>query len=582
MFRRKSSVLILPTAIFAVLQLAGCAAPPTQHNNATLDDIEASLGEGIESNTAPAKPPQSVSSALVPPVNLNLPGESNIDVEPRFDIKVDKANARQFFMGLVEGTPYNMVVHPKVHGRISLDLKNVTVPETMEAVRDVYGYDYERIGNAYRVYPDAIRTKIYKVDYLDVKRSGKSKMTVSSGQITENLASQPNGATNSGGNRTNRRTHGEASSGSGVDTVSESQFWNELRSSLQAMVHGEGRSVVVSPQSGVIVVRAMPDELRTVEHYLSTTQQIVQRQVIIEAKIIEVTLADGYRTGINWGGLFTSGADNSLTLGHIGGGSVLDTGASGIDGNTGNVNPASPSAVDGTAISAFGGVFTAALNIGKSFNAFIELLKTQGDVHVLSSPQVSTVNNQKAVIKVGSDEFFVTDVQSNVNTGTATTNQTSDVELTPFFSGVALDVIPQISAEGYITLHIHPSVVEVTEQIKDIGLSTDTTLTVPLANSSVRESDTIIRARSGQVVIIGGLMKTKTRDDQSSVPFFGDIPLIGGLFRHTRQLTTKSELVILLKPTVVDNDVKWAQNIRQIRERYRRMAPGRQSAAQEM
>jgi MSHA biogenesis protein MshL len=232
--------------------------------------------------------------------------------------------------------------------------------------------------------------------------------------------------------------------------------------------------------------------------------------------------------------------------------------------------------------SAFGGMFAMSLDVG-DFTGFLEFLETQGDVHVLSSPRVSTVNNQKAVIKVGTDEFFVTDVDTNSNstTGSASTNQSVDIELTPFFSGVALDVIPQISEEGVVTLHIHPSVIEVNERIKQINLTTDNQLSIPLALSTIRESDSIVRARSGQVVVIGGLMQNQTKDSTSSVPILGDLPLIGGLFRHKQQTTHKSELVILLRPIVVNSDKTWADEVKKATSSFGKITQLSQSSVEE-
>jgi MSHA biogenesis protein MshL len=206
------------------------------------------------------------------------------------------------------------------------------------------------------------------------------------------------------------------------------------------------------------------------------------------------------------------------------------------------------------------------------FNALIELLQTQGDVHVLSSPRVATVNNQKAVIKVGSDEFFVTDVSTDTESTTTGTNQTVDITLTPFFSGVALDVIPQIDANGTVTLHIHPTVSEVAEEIKQIATSVENSLSIPLARSTVRESDTIIRAQSGQVVVIGGLMENVTRNSVSRTPILGDLPGVGGLFRHTKQETVKSELVILLRPMVEQGNELWAGDLQRTAERFRALS----------
>lgn len=502
-----------------------------------------------------------VASALLPDINLSVPGAGSIDVEPRFDIKVNRAKVRNFFMGLVDDSHYNMILHPKVRGRITLDLKNVTVTEVMEVVRDVYGYDFEQTKTAFSVFPNSMRTRIFTMNYLNVNRTGGSNMSVSSGQVTESV---------SGTGATASTT--QSVSGSNLNTESKSEFWVELKESLVALVgNKKGRNVVVSPQSGMVIVRAMPHEIRAVEKFINKTQSFVQRQVIIEAKILEVELNERFQTGINWAALQTSGS-NSALAGQTGGGSIFGgSGVTGIAGNTGLLDPAALSQLAGTATSSFGGMFSLALNVGSDFSAFIEMLKTQGDVQVLSSPQVSTVNNQKAVIKVGKDEFFITDVESNTSTTTATASTQSNVELTPFFSGVALDVIPQISETGEIILHVHPTVSTVTEKIKNINVSSGTSLSVPLAISSIRESDSIIRAKSGQVVIIGGLMQNTVEQNVSKVPLLGDIPLVGALFRHTQDITKKSELVILLKPVVIDSDEQMNEQVRRMKSRFKQV-----------
>ena len=555
--------------------LVACATPPPQETH-TLLAIDQALSEGIASNQNIAKnqiPPSTVSNALLPPIQLNLPQQSDIDVEPRFDIKVARANAREFFMGLVAGTQYNMVVHPDVKGSITLDLKNVTIDEVMQTMRNVYGYDYEKTNLAYHVYPDAIRTRIFKIDYLAMKRDGTSKMTVSSGEVTQAATSQNNNnSANSNFNNNNSNwSNRESVAASSIDTVSDSDFWKELRASLEAIVgKSEGSGVVVSPQSGVIVVRAMPAELRAVASFLTDTQEVMHRQVLLEAKVVEVTLGDGFQSGINWAALGRSGNSSAL-LSQTGGGTVFENDTSNIAGESGDLNPGNLTPINGTLASAFGGIFSATLKINQSFAAFIELMKTQGSVQILSSPQVSTMNNQKAVIKVGTDQFYVTNVTTNTNVSSATSDTTNNVELTPFFSGVALDVIPQISSDDQITLHIHPTVVRVTEQVTNISVSSTQTLSVPLAVSKVRETDTVIRARDGQVVILGGLMTSYSSDDAAIVPGLGDLPLIGNLFRQKKQSTTKTELVILLKPTVIDGPQQWAQGMQHVQQNLHSM-----------
>jgi len=191
-------------------------------------------------------------------------------------------------------------------------------------------------------------------------------------------------------------------------------------------------------------------------------------------------------------------------------------------------------------------------------------------VHVLSSPRISTVNNQKAVIKVGGDEFFVTSVTGGT-AATATTAATSPtVILTPFFSGISLDVTPQIDDASNIILHIHPAVSEVIQKSKVFRVSGED-FNLPLASSSIQESDNVVRALNGQIIVIGGLMKEGSTDQDASVPFLGDIPILGNAFKHKRVTRIKKELVILLKPTVVDNNQVWESAIQSSEGRMQKL-----------
>jgi MSHA biogenesis protein MshL len=204
-------------------------------------------------------------------------------------------------------------------------------------------------------------------------------------------------------------------------------------------------------------------------------------------------------------------------------------------------------------LSTLGGAFTIAADF-KDFSTLIELLSSQGRTRVLSSPRVSTLHNQQAIIKAGTDEFFVTGVESNTVTGTATSTS-RNVQLTPFFSGVALDVTPQVGPDDTVTLHVHPTISEVVDQTKSLTVdgSVDT---IPLALSQIRESDNIVRAHSGQLVIIGGLMREQVSKVHYKTPLLGDIPGLGKLFRSEQDQTHTVELVILLRPIVV-NDASW-------------------------
>lgn len=550
--------------------LAACASAPMPADRGTLHQIDKAVKEGAEQ---PRVPPE-VSQALVPPMDLgggaNAPAAA---AEPHFDVAATHMSAREFFMTLMKGTPYNIVVSPEVKGSVSLHLKDVTVSRVMDVVRDIYGYEYEYGDGLYKVFPARMQSRLFPVSYIDVKRVGASNVRITTGEITENnINNQISNTVTSTGATSNSHSGSTQTSGSTVNTTSEADFWNDLQATLQSMVgDGGGRKVIVNPGAGIVIVHALPAELRDVSRFLDQIQNIVHREVILEAKVLEVQLNNKSQAGINWAALGQINAQNSVLGAQVGGGSIFSKGASDIAGNTGNLIPgAGYNPITGTQSSAFGGIFTLALNLN-DFNAFVELLKTQGDVQVLSSPRIATVNNQKAVIKVGTDEFFVTNVSTTTTSSAGGLTTTPSITLTPFFSGIALDVTPEISANRDVILHVHPSVSEVSDQTKSFTVGNQSEQ-LPLAFSSIRESDNVIRAANGQIVMIGGLMQEKTTNNVAGVPVLSDLPLLGRLFRHTQRVKQKSELIILLRPTVVGvSGQEWSRSMRKSLDTFEQM-----------
>lgn len=611
--------------LWPVAGLFACA--PTQP--APESPVVAELQNSRPAPTPPAPPPPpAITSALRPP----MPGDpasypERAALASRVDVVVEGVRARDFFLSLVEGTRVGMVVHPDISGTVTLSLRNVTLKEAVTTACELYRLECRMEAGGFRILPRRLNTRTFAVDFLPIRRSGRTQTTVSSGQISESTSvSGDNNAS------TSRNI-----SGSDMVTDYDANFWQDLESSLRGIIglpviqrvvmekqsqgsrwgyarkeatrqvwseaplEGDdelerrgGRSVTVNPQAGIAIVRAMPDEMAKVEEFLAKLRASSRRQVLLEAKILEVELNDGYQYGIDW--LAIHRGLNRLPplvgepmAGQTFQGSlqvptsfVSQSSLTGLQTNQqinrtpyvgDNFSGLTPGGVAGVLSGGDGQPFSLALR-AHDFVSFIDVLKQQGEVHVLSSPRVATTNNQKAVIKVGQDEIFITDIdvkmtQADALRQTAATT-VLDPKMVPFFSGVALDVTPQISEEGAVTLHIHPMVTEVRDKAKSFVLN-DSQQVYPLAFSQSREADSIIRVQDGDVAIIGGLMKKQQREDENRLPLLGDLPLVGGIFSRTSKSWVKSELIILLRPVVIRDDTGWQSQLEQTRQRVQEM-----------
>jgi MSHA biogenesis protein MshL len=548
------------TLWLVVLLLAGCATPSSK--NQASDSIQQEMNQAAQDSKSK---PEMVSNALLPPLQVGMPEMAGKSLDTKFDLTVNNIPASQVFMSIVAGTRYSMLLNPDVSGRISLNLKDVTVFEALEAIREMYGYDYRIDSTRIYIQPLTMQTRIFQVNYLTGQRDGASSLRVISGSVSDSPTGTTPGSTSTTTSTSTTGSTGRSEESSKVTMSSKSDFWQELQRSLAAIVgNDKGRSVVISPMTGVIVVRAMPDELKNVSAYLKASQISVERQVILEAKIVDVQLNDSFQSGVNWAA-FSNYPNSHASGGVISPGSTLATAGALTNGlvtaNAGSNIALAGTAATGNAGSLFGLAFQTS-----NFAALLNFLESQGNVQVLSSPRIATLNNQKAVLKVGTDDFFVTNVSTTTTTGTATTS-TPSVTLQPFFSGIALDVTPSIDKNGEIILHVHPSVSQVSTVNKTVDLgSSGGTLNLPLASSSVSETDSIVRAHDGQIVAIGGLMRQASSRGNSGLP-----GLPKSMFGQTNQSNEKRELVILLKPTIVDSEKDWSDDITHSRDRVNGM-----------
>ena len=520
--------------LLALLTLAGCAQVREQQ---ALPMIQEEMRKAAESSaTRPAPLPAAVAAALAPQSRLELP-------------------------------------RTEVAGSITVNLKDVSVPEAMEALRELYGYDYRIDGNRIYVQPLTLQTRFYSIAYPASLRQGKSELRVISGSIAD--AGAKSGSSGNTASPSGSPAAGQSGSidSSRVVTSVASDFWGEMQASVGMLIGcsvaasatagpiasatncPSGRSVSVSPHTGMLMVRALPVEQRQIVEYLKAARVQVERQVMIEAKIIEVTLNEGAQTGINWAAIGT-GKDIPFALSGNFGQATFPSGAAPFLNTTadfGVLNQAANSTLVGLAFQT------------DSFAALLRFLETQGQVQVLSSPRIAAINNQKAVLKVGTDEFFITEISSTPSAVGNTSTTSTSVTTQPFFSGIALDVTPQIDDADNIILHVHPSVslVVTDEKVIDLG-SQQGIYKLPLAKSSISETDSIVRLKDGEIAAIGGLMKRESRDSGSGIPGLGDIPLLGAMFKNTNRIRQKQELVILLKPTLIRQQSDWTDGARDV------------------
>jgi MSHA biogenesis protein MshL len=546
--------MVFKKLILLSITLAICSCQSQQKTTAVAHSLDSAIAEyendakqkSLSSNVQSLQTvPDAINQALLPnPSDTS----SQLFGESKYDINAQKVDAGAFFSSIVKGTPYSVAIHPDVKGEITLDLKQVALADVFDLVSELYGYEIERKQNIYRIYPSGMRTETFAINYLLMKRDGATQTSITSGGVSQASRNSSSGissqngfsgnSSNSGGNSNSGA--GSNSNGTSISTRTETDFWAELLATLESILgKGDGQSVMVTPQAGLVTVRAMPKEIRAVKAFLDVSEEIIQRQVILEARIIEVALDDGYQQGINWGQILANSGSTDFQFSNTAG-------------------------TIGNSISAALGNVTSLSFINKDFSGVLSLLSTQGNVQVLSSPRVTAINNQKAVIKVGDDEYFVTDVSSQSTISSSTTSVVPNIELTPFFSGIALDVTPQIDADGMVLLHVHPSVIETREQEKIVTLNQEQ-FVLPLAQSNIRESDTVIRAKSGEIVVIGGLMQSIISESESKTPLLGDIPILGNLFKSKRNSEIKKELVILIKPTVVGKDT-WRKELKRSRD----------------
>ncbi len=450
----------------------------------------------------------------------SLPGLIVTEIEEKkepqrlYSFSLRGANISEVLMAISKQTSFNIVVHPDVGGNVTVDLKDVTLKEALDTLTDLSGLTYSTKRNIIRVFKPVPETRILSLQYVNLRRTGSSSTTAQIGTSGGGVS----GTTSTTG------TAGTGSVGSGasgqttITTSTDTDLWKDVEAGVKSLLSPEGKAVV-DKQSGNILVTDLPKFLDRVAAFLESIERSVQRQVLIEARIVEVDLDSEYKFGIDWSAIAKAGALR---------GSAFD----------GRIFSQQLAPAEGDF--RFGVTST-------DFEALLNVLSTQGEVNVLSSPKLATLNNQTAILRSATDDvFFITEIERIPIQGGGFDSITTITPRTVTI-GVVLAITPQISSDGSVILHVRPTV---SRKSGDASISTqDTTITVPILD--VREADVIARAKEGQVIIIGGLMQDRKTDVERKVPLLGDLPVIGRLFRSTVQERGKSELVVLLRPIVL-------------------------------
>lgn len=581
-------ILLVGVAVFLTACSASKVEPPQL---SVMTGIQGALDNAVSSlEQAPDGPSQEEINAILPSVFLT--DEVMEPVEERFNIVANRESAQTFFANLVAGTDFGVAVSPDVEGEISLSLPNVTIDDVMRAVQQTYGYQISRRGNIYQVQSGGLQTRLFTVDYLNVSRTGTSSVQVSSSSQNSqggnnnngnNFNNGANGGFNNGsfggnnnfnnngnfnnGQQNGTQIGGSVGQGGQVSTQTESKFWDDFEEVIAALIgttvqrddsasasggllsglsaarssgaNADGKSVVVQPQVGLVMVTAYPHELDRVAEYIAHAQNILSREVTIQVQFLEVILNKGFQSAIDFDTFGPNGlaGTNNTVVGEFGTSSDFS-----ISGNSGPLSIVTN--------------FT-------DFNAVFRILESRGTTQVLSSPSLKVLNNQKAVFQDGDEEFFQTGMSATTVAGGNNTTTNASASLQSFFSGISMDITPQISADGKITLHVHPTISTVVEQSKTISGEQ-----IPLARTSKRELDSVIRGEDGKIVVLGGLAYERSTEDLAGIPGANDLPLIGAAFDQRREQTVKSEFIILLRP-VIASDENETNLIRDSSDRFR-------------
>jgi len=408
-------------------------------------------------------------------------------------------------------------------------LKNLTINEVFNVILKENNLSYTLEDNILRI--SYLTTKVFTIDYILSKRKSTTQTDItlssSAGAGAMGGAMDAMGATGGAMGATGGAMGSGSTGESKVSITSDDdvQFWEQLDLEFQQVLNRPHDSYtaekpIINKNAGLVTVTATTKQVNRFEEYLKQLQKKVKLQVLIDVQILTVTMQEGSNTGVDWSQLYKL---QNLSL------------TTDFSADKTNKTPWTTT----SAITATGGA---------ALSEVIKFLDTQGDVTSISNPKVLTLNNQPALISVGTEFFYKTSSSSTLAGGaTGTTTQNEMVE--SVFAGILLDITPEISDDNTITLKINPSLSETTE---DVGTSSSTRTMPP--DLARRQLSSVVTVKDGNRVILGGLINTKNTIDGNQVPVLGSIPILGNLFSYEEELKSTEELILIIEPHIVKKE----------------------------
>jgi len=505
--------------VFSALILAwGCSA--VSRNGPAAPALPQAVERSVESS-APKPPP--VRSLLVTTIDEKLPEPKEL-----ISFALKDADIKDVLMGLSRMSRYNIVFEQDISGKLSVDLKEVTLEEALKLLLPPMGLEFKRDGRMIQVSKPKVETRIFTLNYVSTTRKGKNQIQAASGSggaSTGTTGTAAAGATTPSTASGTGAAAGGAGDTSQVESSDQIDQWEEIKQGLAGLVSKEGK-FSINRWAGLISVTDFSSNLLKIATYLEAVEGSAQRQVVIEAEVLELSQTEDFEFGID---LVGGSRRDSGDIKHIiqgGGGFASALTRAGIFSQ--HLNPR-----------------TGIINIGladERLTFLLDLLQKEGKLKVLSRPSVSTLNNQKAIIKVTTDDVFFKAVVTPPNQ--AGQGQVTNFSPQTVSIGIVLAVTPQISQDGYIIMDVHPSVTEKT------GTATSPNNdTAPIVD--VRSANTVLRVKDGETIIIAGLMKDKNDRQVKEIPYLSKIPLVGVLFQQIDESKIKTELVIKITPRIV-------------------------------